>query len=94
MISPSKFPMTPALREFLREMEPFFAAQIAALAKAEGKAEGKAEALIAILEARGLALDDASRARILACTDTDTLNRWITRAATTPTLAAVLAEDA
>ena len=86
MLNRSQFPITPALREFFREMEPFFAAL--------AKVEAKAEAVIAVLDARGLLLDDASRARILACTDTATLDRWITRAATAPTLAAVFAEDA
>ena len=56
--------------------------------RAEGKAEGKAEAILAVLAARGVAIDPETRARIAACADNDTLDRWIARAVT-----AVTAED-
>ncbi len=62
--------------------------------KREGKAEGKAEAVLAVLQARGLMVDETSRACILSCTDPATLDRWIARAVTAPSAAAVLsAED-
>ena len=48
--------------------------------KAEGKVEGKAEAIVAILVARGITLDDASRARITGCSDVARLDRWLVRA--------------
>ena len=48
--------------------------------KAEAKAEGKAEAIVAILTARGIAVDDAGRARITGCSDMVTLDRWLVRA--------------
>jgi hypothetical protein len=47
-----------------------------------GKAEGKAEDVVEFLTARGIALSDDVRARILACTDLDQLKQWIRRAAT------------
>jgi hypothetical protein len=43
-----------------------------------------------VLDARGLAVDDDTRARILACTDTTRLHRWIKRAVTAPTAADAL----
>jgi flagellar biosynthesis/type III secretory pathway protein FliH len=49
--------------------------------KAEGKAEGETKALLAVLGARGLAVDAETRARIFACTDPGQLEQWIVRAA-------------
>jgi putative restriction endonuclease len=49
---------------------------------AEGKQEGFAEAVIAVLEARGMALDSSDRERIVYEQDLTTLARWIVRAAT------------
>jgi Uma2 family endonuclease len=60
--------------------------------RAEGKAEGKAEAVVAILEARGIAVAEADRARILATTDAETLDAWIVRAATSASAAEVLSD--
>jgi len=62
--------------------------------KTEGQNEGKTQAVLAVLQARGIAVDDASRTRILACTDLATLDRWIVRAATVSTLADVFADGA
>ena len=49
--------------------------------KVEGKAEGKAEALAAVLlkifAGRGLPVSDGQRARIHACSDPATLDRWV-----------------
>jgi hypothetical protein len=47
-----------------------------------GKAEGEAEAILLVLKARDLALTEAERDRILACTDLGQLQTWVTRAAT------------
>ena len=43
----------------------------------EGKAEGKAEDLLKILARRGVVVSDEQRARILACRDLPTLDRWL-----------------
>ena len=48
--------------------------------KLEGKAEGKASGLLAVFEARGIAVSDVFRKTILACRDLDQLDRWIGRA--------------
>jgi hypothetical protein len=43
---------------------------------------GKSAAVLAFLEARGLAISDAQRERIMATTDLEVLDRWVRRAAT------------
>jgi hypothetical protein len=48
---------------------------------AEGKAEGEAKGVLLVLESRGLTLSESDRERILGCTDTATLERWLQRAA-------------
>jgi predicted transposase YdaD len=60
--------------------------------KAEGRAEGEAKALLHILAARRLTPSEAQQARILACTDLPTLERWIERAVTAETTDAVFSE--
>ena len=45
-----------------------------------------------MLAARGVAVDDAARARIYACTNPATLDRWIARAVTAPDLDAILSD--
>jgi hypothetical protein len=48
----------------------------------QGEAQGEAKAVLAFLDARGIAVPDDIRARIAACTDLDQLDTWIRRAAT------------
>jgi len=50
--------------------------------KAEGIAEGKAEALLAVLAARGITVEDAERVRILGERDPQQLDRWLAGAVT------------
>jgi hypothetical protein len=50
--------------------------------EAEGQARGEAQAVLAILEARGVAVPDEDRARIATCTDLAQLDAWVRRAAT------------
>jgi hypothetical protein len=59
---------------------------------AEGLVQGMARALLAFLAAHGLVVDDAQRARVLACQDTALLDRWIMRAATATSAADVLVD--
>jgi Uma2 family endonuclease len=54
-------------------------AQTFADGKSEGVVDGKATALLAVLAARGLAVSDEARARILGCRDGALLDRWIGR---------------
>lgn len=53
-----------------------------AAGRAEGQLQGKRDALVTILTARGLAPGKSARARITGCAAPDTLDRWITQAAT------------
>jgi flagellar biosynthesis/type III secretory pathway protein FliH len=57
--------------------------------EAKGKAEGKAQAVLAVLEARGLRISDEQRARVLGCADLDELERWVRKAVTVKTTAAL-----
>ena len=58
--------------------------------RTEGLAEGEVTALLAVLAARRIDLSDDARARITACTDTETLTAWIGRAATADRIEDVL----
>lgn len=50
--------------------------------RAEGRAAEKAADVLAVLEARGFAVTDAQRERIIGCSDLDTLTRWLRQAVT------------
>jgi len=49
-----------------------------------------AKALLTVLAARHIDVSDEARARITACTDTETLTAWIGRAATADRIEDVL----
>jgi hypothetical protein len=51
--------------------------------RVEGRAEGRAGALVTILRANGVAVSDSVRERIAACADSEVLDAWIARVATT-----------
>jgi Uma2 family endonuclease len=55
--------------------------------KAEGFVRGKAEAVLTVLAARGIAVGDAARVRILDELDPGQLDRWLARAATCTSVA-------
>jgi hypothetical protein len=55
--------------------------------QAEGEAKGKAESVLRILAAKGLSVSEEERKTILACTDHDTLNRWLEQALNAKTTA-------
>ncbi|MFT3776044.1 MAG: hypothetical protein QM820_62665 [Minicystis sp.] len=61
---------------------------------AEGFARGLARAILALLAARGLSVSPEARARIEACKDAATLERWIAGAATAASVEAILGEAA
>ncbi|MFL5349621.1 MAG: hypothetical protein ACJ8AT_32905 [Hyalangium sp.] len=67
-------PQFPLFREWL--------AQGRAEGLQEGRHEGERVALLEVLDARGLEVDDASRQRILACGEQEQLKLWLRRAAT------------
>ncbi len=97
MLTPNKFPISPADEALLQDLEARMAAAEArakALEAARAVLRNQAEAVITVLQARGLVVDEASRARILSCTRFAPLDRWLVRAVTAPTVAAVFTEDA
>ncbi|MDX6741317.1 hypothetical protein [Actinocorallia sp. A-T 12471] len=49
---------------------------------AEARPEIEAEAVLTVLKARGVAVDDAARERVLGCTDLATLRGWLQASAT------------
>jgi hypothetical protein len=63
--------------------------QAAVIAEAEAKA--KAGAILSVLAARGLAVSEGQRARLLACTDHALLERYLQRAVTAGSADEVLA---
>jgi hypothetical protein len=50
--------------------------------RVEGRAMEKASAVLDVLDARGLAVSDAQRERILSCNDLEILTTWLRRAST------------
>ncbi len=63
-----------------------------ALGRDEGRAEEAAHNLLTVLRARGIAVPDAARERILAEKDRARLERWIERAVVAASLEDVLDE--
>ena len=60
----------------------------------EGRAEGEARAVLLVLKARGLAVAEEVRQRMLACKDIAQLDRWAERAATVNDAAELFLEPA
>jgi predicted transposase YdaD len=57
--------------------------------EAKGEAKGKAQAVLSVLEARGLSVTAAQRAKVLGCTDLAQLEAWVRQAVTAKTTAAL-----
>ena len=76
------------------EYQSDFARKYVAQGRAEGRAEGRTEeaarALLTVLQARGIAVPDAVRERILAQKDPERLERWLEKAAVAASVTAVL----
>ena len=79
--------------EFQSEFARKYLAKGEARGRAEGEARGRAEALMTLLAARKIPIAAEVRARILACRDIPTLDRWIARAASATSVADVFADD-
>jgi hypothetical protein len=54
--------------------------------RAEGEARGEANAILTVLATRGISVPDHHAATILACTDLDRLQQWLTEAVTATTI--------
>jgi hypothetical protein len=75
---------TPDEQEFIMAMYKTWE-ESRAEARTEGRTEASiktsADAVLTVLHARGIAVSDAARQRILAQTDLDQLKRWLEKAA-------------
>jgi hypothetical protein len=58
--------------------------------RAEARAETKVQAVLSVLRARGVEVPEAARARILAQTDLELLERWLVRASVTSSVGEVI----
>lgn len=78
--------------EYQSDFAKKYVAEGRAEGRVEGRAEGAAQALLTVLQARGIAVPDAARERILAQTDPERLKRWLEKAAVATSVAEVLDE--
>ncbi|MFL6263148.1 MAG: hypothetical protein ACJ76Y_25920 [Thermoanaerobaculia bacterium] len=74
------------------EYQSDFAKKYVAQGRTEGRAEEEARAVLTVLRARGLAVPDAARERILAQKDPERLERWLEKSAVAASISAVLDE--
>ena len=74
------------------EYQSDFAKKYVAQGRAEGRAEGTAQALLTVLQARGVAVPEAIRERILAQKDPEQLKRWLEKATVATSITAVIDE--
>ena len=74
-------PMTKARQEFENFVQETYR---------QGMSRGQAEGVLAVLSAKGIAVSDAVREQIRACTDLDTLQRWLIRAVSATTAEEVI----
>ena len=74
------------------EYQSDFAKKYVAEGRAEGRVEGLAKGLLSVLRARGIAVPDAARERILAQTDPERLECWLEKAAVAASVSEVIDE--
>jgi hypothetical protein len=74
------------------EYQSDFARKYVAQGRAEGRTEEAARAVLMVLRARGVAVPDADRERILAQKDPERLERWLEKAAVVSSVVEVLDE--
>lgn len=68
-----------------------FKADLRSEGEIRGEARGKAKALLSVMAARGMMVNDIVRSQILACQDLASLDRWLERAATATSATEVIA---
>ena len=82
--------------EYQSDFAKKYVAQGRAEGRTEGRTEGRAEeaarAVLMVLQARGIAVTDSFRERILAQKDPELLERWLEKAAVASSVAEVLNE--
>ena len=67
-------------------------AQGEARGEARGRAEGRAAAILAVLQARGIAVSDEQAQRVTSCADLALLEQWLARAATATSVSAAFGD--
>ncbi|HSS49298.1 MAG TPA: hypothetical protein VLX28_10150 [Thermoanaerobaculia bacterium] len=78
--------------EYQSDFAKKYVAQGLTQGRAEGRTEEAARAVLTVLRARGIAVPDAARERILAQKDPERLSRWLEKAAVAASVAAVIDE--
>lgn len=81
-----------AARRELENMKHEYQSDFAKRYVAQGLAEGRAESLLAVLQARGIAVPDAIRQRILTQKNAERLELWLKKAAVAASVAEVIDE--
>jgi hypothetical protein len=81
-----KIPVSPALQRLGEEFQALYGEKLEARGEARGEVRGAANTLLKVLAARGLAIDEARRAEVLACQEVAQLDRWVVQAAVANTL--------
>jgi len=74
------------------EWQSHFARTHRAEGHAEGRLEGQHAMLLALFEARGVQVVATTRDQILACRDSEKLERWLRRAVRADSIAQVFAD--
>jgi hypothetical protein len=69
-----------ALEELMRSGTYEYTSEFARRFIAQGRQEGESGALLTLLEARGIPVDEPSRQHILTCKDHEQFKRWLVRA--------------
>lgn len=64
------------------------------IGREQGRVQADVAAILTVLEERGLVPTAEEHAILTSCTHEATLARWIRKAVTTPTVSALLADDA
>jgi hypothetical protein len=78
--------------EYQSDFAKKYVAQGLTQGRAEGRTEAEARAVLTVLRARGIAVPDAARERILAEKDPERLGRWLEKAAVAASVTAVIDE--
>lgn len=85
LMASTRIKIHPAAARFARDLT-LLKEEAKAEGRAIGEAEGQTEMLLLIAAKRGIVIDDETRDRVLACTDTATIESWADRVLTGTTV--------
>jgi hypothetical protein len=71
----------------------FMSEEIRDEGRAQGRTQQGAEFVLAVLDARGIAIPDSARERITSCDDLGLLDQWVRRAATVSAAEEIFLDD-